>query len=142
MAWQVDFLDEAIGRFELPDAGECELLRQTVLQGLEHALGAPACLRRIGRDMLDAQGLERPAYLRQLLLGHRAAGDRCMKIMAAAIRIEARRKTLLDEHLEQGPKARRRAFLLNQKSRIDRARGIIRGHDQIERRLTRKPRRA
>jgi hypothetical protein len=46
-------LQPRIGGFDRLDPGEPQLLRQPALQRAEHPLGAPARLRRIGRDMLD-----------------------------------------------------------------------------------------
>jgi hypothetical protein len=43
------------------------------------------------------------------------------------------------EHFVQGPKRRRRALFLDQKSRKNRARRIVHRHNQIERRLACKP---
>ena len=43
------------------------------------------------------------------------------------------------KHLGQGPEGRGRPFFLDQKRRINRARRIIQRHNQIERRLARKP---
>ena len=59
--------------------------------------------------------------------------------MAAPIRIEAQRQAMPAKHLLQGAKRRGRPFLLHQKGRVDRARGIVHGHDQIEGWLPQKP---
>jgi len=62
-----------VGISDIADAGKLELLRQPVLQGAEHALRAPARLWRIGRDVLDAEPIERPADLGEPVLVHRLA---------------------------------------------------------------------
>jgi len=48
-------LQPRIGSLHRPDPGEPQILRQPALQRAEHPLGAPARLRRIGRDMLDPE---------------------------------------------------------------------------------------
>jgi len=80
-------------------------------------------------------------HLRQALPVDLAARLGRVEIMAAPIGVEAARQAVLAEHLEQRPKGRRRAFLLDQERRVDRARRIVHRHDQVERRLTLEPRR-
>src|SRR5215469_3655869 len=62
------------------------------------------------------------------------------EIMAAAIGIEARRKPICREHLQQPTKRRNRAFFLDQERRVDRAGGIVHRHDQIKLRRPAEPR--
>jgi hypothetical protein len=50
-----------VGGVDLGDPGERQLLGQAVLQRAEEPLRAPARLRRIGGDMLDAELRQRPA---------------------------------------------------------------------------------
>jgi hypothetical protein len=50
-------------------------------------------------------------------------------MMAAAIGVEARRKTMLREHLKQPSKSRCGALLLDKKYRIDLAGGVIHRYD-------------
>ena len=121
------------------DAGQRQLLRQPVLQGREHPLRAAARLRRIGRDMLDAEPAKRPADLGQPRLVDRLAGLERDEIVAAAIRVEARRQAFGANVSGQPAKARGRAFLLDQEGRVDRAGRVVHGHDQVERRLMRQP---
>ena len=59
--------------------------------------------------------------------------------MRPAVRIEAHRQTVLREHLVQRPEGRGRAFLLDQKRRIDRPGRVVERHNQIERRLALEP---
>ena len=80
----------------------------------------------------------RPTCVRRAAVGL-AASLRRVEIMAAPIGVEAQRQAMAPEHLAQRPKRRSRAFLLDQKGRIDRARRIVHRHDQIERRLAREP---
>jgi hypothetical protein len=60
--------------------------------------------------------------------------------MRAAVGVEAHRQTVNGEDLLQRPKGRGRAFLLNEKRRIDRPGRVVEGDDQVERRLAREPR--
>ena len=53
--------------------------------------------------------------------------------MAAPVRIEAQRQAMRAKHFVQRTERQIRALFLNQKGRIDRVRGIVHGHDQIER---------
>src|SRR6185369_16798191 len=62
----VDVPKENIGGLDRDDLGERQLLRQTVLQRLENPLRATARLRRIGRDVFDAEMIKRPADLGQV----------------------------------------------------------------------------
>ena len=59
--------------------------------------------------------------------------------MRAAIRIEAHRQAVLGKDLLQRPEGRGRAFLLDQKRRIDRPRRVVERHNQVERRLALEP---
>src|SRR5215471_16604248 len=68
MRRKINLADEPIGGLDLVNPGELELLRQPILQCPEHPLRAPARLRRIGRNMLDAKPSERAPNLRQLAL--------------------------------------------------------------------------
>jgi hypothetical protein len=88
--------------------------------------------------MLDAQPLERPPDLRRLLAVDRA-GLGGEKVVGAPVRIKAERQAALAKDFAQRPKRRSRAFLLDQKGGIDRARRVIQRHDQIERRLPLNP---
>jgi len=99
----------------------------------------PRAGARIGRDVFDAEMIERPADLGQAGPIDLAAGLRRVKIVAAPIRIMAQRQAVLAKHLRQGPERRSRAFLLDQKSRKYRARRVVQGHDQVERPLAEKP---
>ena len=65
--WQVALGDEVVGGLDRGDAGQRQLLHQPVLQGAEGALGAPARLRGVGRDVLDAELGQRPPHLGRLL---------------------------------------------------------------------------
>ena len=130
---------KALAASTVGDAGLRQFLDQAVLQRAEHAFAAPARLRRIGRDVLDSQMFERPPDLGQPALVDRTVRLRRVEIVAAAVGVEARRQALGGEHLEQGPKRRGGAFLLDQERRIDRAGRVVHGDDQIERRRARKP---
>src|SRR5208282_2542839 len=136
----VDIAQEQVRRLHRDDPGERELLDQTVLQRMEDALRPTPRLRRIGRDMLDAQMLQRPAHLRRARAVDLAARLRRVKIMAAPIRIKAQRQTMLAKHLRQAPECRGRAFFGRQKRRQNGARRIVHRDNQIQRRLARKPR--
>ena len=65
-----------------------QLLRQAALPGPEAALAAPARLRRVGRDHLHAQLLQRPAHLRQPLRIDLPPSLRGEQEMAAAIAVQ------------------------------------------------------
>ena len=89
--------------------------------------------------MLDAQTLQRPPNLCRARAVDLAARNGRVKIMRAAIRVEAQRQTVRAEHFRQRAKRRVRSFLLDQERRVDRVRRIVQRHDQIKRRLPRKP---
>src|SRR3546814_9624585 len=57
----VDLGEPAVGRLDLPDAGQPELLGQAVLECAEGPLGETARPGRIGGDVLDAELGQRPA---------------------------------------------------------------------------------
>ena len=63
VAGQIVLLEEAVGGLHGGDAGELQLLGQAVLKGAEGPFAAPAGLRRVGRDVLDAELGERPSDL-------------------------------------------------------------------------------
>ncbi len=142
MGGDVDVPDKGVGGLDRGDPGERQLLRQAVLQGLEDAFRTASGLRRIGRDMFDAQMLEGASDLGRTGPIDLAAGLRCMKIMAAAVRIEAQGQAMVAKNLFQGPERRSGAFLLDQKGRKNSARRIVQRDDQIERLVVLKPRKA
>ena len=78
--------------------------------------------------------------LRRLAAIHLAAGFGRVKVMTAAIGIQAQRQAIPTEHLQQRLERRIRAFFLGQKRRINLARGIVHRHHQIERRSVGQPR--
>ena len=90
---------------------------------------------------MPSRSSARPTWVSRLLVD-RLARLRREEVVAAAVGIEARRQAVRGEHLQQRAKGRGRAFLLDQKRRVDRAGRVVHRHDQVERRLARKPRRA
>ncbi len=63
----IDIPDEGVGGLDRGDPGQRKLLGQTVLQSVEDAFRAAPGLRRIGRDMFDAQMMSaRPACVRRV----------------------------------------------------------------------------
>jgi hypothetical protein len=62
-----------------------------------------------------------------------AAGFRRVKVMRPAIGVEAHRQAMLRKDLVQRLEGRGRAFLLDEKGRIDRSRRAIERHHKIER---------
>jgi hypothetical protein len=97
-------------------------------KGAEHPLRAASRFRRIGRDMLDSQALQRPADLGELFLVDRTVRLRRVEIMAAAIGVEARCRPVNGEHFEQRRKRRSGAFLFDQERRGR----IVHRHDQVD----------
>ena len=67
----------------------------------EHPLRPAARLRRVGRDVLDAELLQAPADLRQHRLRHLAAGLRREEVMAAAVGVERAEQAVPRHHLAQ-----------------------------------------
>jgi hypothetical protein len=59
--------------------------------------------------------------------------------MAAPIGVEAQRQAMSAKHFLKPTKRRGRAFFRHQQRRLDRARRVIHGHDEIERRPTAQP---
>ena len=59
---------EGIGRLDVGDAGQAQLLNQAVLEGLIGPFDPPLGLGRVGVDGLDVEGLEGAGELRQLAL--------------------------------------------------------------------------
>ena len=100
-----------VGCIHRRDPGQRQLLRHPILQGLEQTLRAAARLRRIRRDMLDAQMRQRAPDLRRLATIHLAARFGRVKVMAAAIGIQAQRQAVLAEHLQQAPGTSRPCLL-------------------------------
>ena len=88
VAGNVGLLQEAVGGGDVADLRQPEFLGQAVLQGAEHAFRTPARLRRIGRNMLDAELSQGASDLGEGVLGNLAAGLRGVEIMAAAVGIE------------------------------------------------------
>lgn len=104
VARQIALLEEAVGRLGGGDAGQLELLGQAVLQGAEGPLAAPASLRRVGRDVLDAELGQGASNLGQHALGHLGAGFRRVEVVARAVGIEAAGQAVNRNGLRQGCK--------------------------------------
>ena len=85
--------------------------------------------------MLDAELLERPADLGKTVRVDLAAGDRGLEVVAAAVGIERAEQAVLADDLAQRREAAHGAFLLDEEHRVDRAVGVIHGHDQVELRV-------
>src|ERR1700750_1855607 len=117
----------------VPYAGKREFLDQPVLKRPERPLRSPPRLRRIGPDMLDAQLRQRPADLGRMAAIDLAAGFRGVKVMRPAIGVEAHRQAVPAEHLLQRPEGRGRAFLFDEKRRIDRPRRVVERDNEVER---------
>jgi hypothetical protein len=135
----MDVPKACVGRVDRCDLRQRQLLRQPVLQGLEGAFRAAARPWRIGRDMLDAQMREGASHLRRTRPVDLPASLGRVKIMAAAIRMEAQGQAMAAKHFRQGPECRIRAFLFDQKGRENGARRVVQGHDQVEPREPRQP---
>ena len=88
VARQINLTDPSVRRIDIAQAGVFELFDQPVLQRPEHALAAAARLRRVGRDVLDADPIERTADLGQVNLVDRLAGLVGVKVVAGAVGIE------------------------------------------------------
>ena len=104
VAGQVVLLEDAVGGLDGGDAGEPQLLGQEVLQGAEGALAAPPRLRRISRDMLDAELGKGAPDLGQDAPGQLTAGLGGVEVMAAAIAVEAARQAVGGNRLGQAEK--------------------------------------
>ena len=128
---QVDLLEEAVGLGHVGDAGEPEFLGQALLQGAEHALGPPPGLGRVGRDQLDAELHQGAADLGHLVFVDFAAGLGRVPVVRGAVGVERAEQPFGRDHLGQRPEARHRALLVDEEGRVDRAGGVIHGHDQV-----------
>jgi len=82
--------------------------------------------------MLDPQLSQRPSDLGRMAGVDLAAGFRGVKVMRPSVRIEAHRQAMLRENLLQRPEGRGRAFLLDEKRRIDRSRRVIERDNEIK----------
>lgn len=82
--------------------------------------------------MGDAELRQGAADLGGLALVDLAARLRGMEIVRAAIGVEGAEEALRGDRLEQPEEARHRPFLLDQEGRVDRARRIVEGDDEIE----------
>ena len=84
--------------------------------------------------MLDAQMRQRPPDLGQLRARDFAAGLGRVKIVAAAVSIERAEQAVFADHFAQRSEGRSRSLLGDHNHRIDLARGVVQGDDQIYRR--------
>ena len=75
--------------------------------------------------MLNPELLERPPHLGRMAAIDLAAGFGGVKVMRAAVSVEAHRQAVLAEYLLQRPEGRGRALLLGQERRVDRPRRVV-----------------
>jgi hypothetical protein len=80
--------------------------------------------------MLDPQMRQRAPDLRRLAAIHLAASFGRVKVMTAAIGIQAQRQAIPAEHFQQRLERRTRAFFRDQKRRVDLACGVVHRHHQ------------
>src|SRR5579884_2117664 len=136
---QIMIADKGVGRFDVSDPSQGQLLGQAVLKRAERPLRAAARLWRISRDVLDPQLAQRPPDLRQYALGDLAARFRRMEVMAAAVAVERAEQALGRDRLDQAAKARERPFFRDEERRINLARGVVERDDEVERPLAVEP---
>ena len=105
---QVDLAQEPVGGLDGGASGQRQLLGQTVLEGAKGALAAAPGLRRVGRDVADAELLERPSDLGQLGLGDFAASLGGDEVVAAAVGVELDEQAMPLDHLDQPAEAAQR----------------------------------
>jgi hypothetical protein len=74
----------------------------------------------------------RPTFCRMAAVDF-AAGFRRVKVMRPAIGVEAHRQAMLRKDLVQRPEDRGRAFLFDEKGRVDRPRRVVEHDNEIER---------
>ena len=129
--WQEDLLEEAVGLDHVGDAGEPEFLGQALLQGAEHALRAPPCLGRVGRDQLDAELRQGAADLGRGVLVHLAAGLGRVPVVAGAVGVERAEQALGPDRLGHPLEARHGALFGDEEGRVDIAGRIVHGDDQV-----------
>src|SRR5712692_1117332 len=79
----VIFPQKPVRRLQRPELAQPQLLRQAALPGREVALAAPARLRRVGRDHLHSQLVQRPPHLRAAMGVHLAPHLRRQPEMAS-----------------------------------------------------------
>ena len=115
--WQEDLLEEAVGLDHVGDAGEPEFLGQALLQGAEHALRAPPCLGRVGRDQLDAELRQGAADLGRGVLVHLAAGLGRVPVVAGAVGVERAEQALGPDRLGHPLEARHGALFGDEEGR-------------------------
>jgi len=84
-----------------PDAGYPHSRWQPVVQGPEYPLDAPASLRRIRRNVPDAELQERAADLRQMLVVDLAAGLAGLEVVAAPIGVKRSKQAMPRNRLPQ-----------------------------------------
>jgi hypothetical protein len=100
----------AVGGLERRDPRHAQLVDQPALQRPIEALAPPARLRRIRRDVLDAQPGERPPHLRQPPPIHRAFRLRRVKGPMRAVGVEGHGNALRVQNSRQARHHRVRTF--------------------------------
>jgi len=88
-------------------------------------------LRRIGRDHLHPQFLQRPAHLRRTMLIDFLAGLRRIEKVTATVAVKRAEQTPRCDHRAQPSHHRARRFLLHQLRVVDLAGGVVQNHDQV-----------
>ena len=102
-------------RLDRVDPSQLQFFRQTILQRPKRTLRTAPRLRRVRRDVLDAELLQGTAELRQNRPRYRPAALRREEVVAAPVSIELTEQTVLRNHVAHPVKARCRALLIHQK---------------------------
>src|SRR5919206_598657 len=106
----IDFGQVAVGVRHVINPGQAQHLRQAALERAEHPLHPAPALRAVGRDVLDAELLQSPTDLGQLILVDRLAGLGREEIVTAPIGVERTEQALARDHLAKATQAREGAF--------------------------------
>ncbi len=101
------FPQKPVRRLQRPQLAQPQLLRQAALPGREVALAASTRFRRVGRDHLHSQLVQRPSHLRAAMVVHLAAHLRRPPEMASPIAVQRAERAFALDHFPQSCHHRR-----------------------------------
>ena len=128
---QIILRDVPVGRLDIDDPVECQLLGQPVLMGAEHPFGPSPGLRGVGGDHLDAQLLHGAAELGGVLLVDLAAGLGGAPVVAAPVGVQGAEQSFGPNNFADPLEAAPGTFLVDEEHRVMLAGGVVHGDDEV-----------
>src|SRR5262249_2719717 len=110
VTWHEGVGDISVGSIQRANAGQAQLVDQSILEGAVHAFATTSSLRGERKDVLHSQTCERSSDLSELFAVRTFAGARCVCGPTGSIGVERLRDPVRGNHRVQRGQDRLGAF--------------------------------